>query len=48
MPEISVIVLVYNVGKLVKRCLDSLINQSIALKKDILICIQMKYLKRRL
>ena len=29
MPEISVIVPVYNVSNLVKRCLDSLINQSI-------------------
>lgn len=36
MPEISVIVPVYNVGKLVKRCLDSLINQSF---KDIEIII---------
>lgn len=36
MPQISVIVPVYNVGKLVKRCLDSLLNQSL---KDIEIII---------
>ncbi len=36
MPQISVIVPVYNVGKLVKRCLDSLINQSV---KDLEIII---------